>query len=122
MIEIYKGTPVEKILLFKEELWNIFDLSETKANALGKRDALAKENWWRDCWHLHKCVNFLMSSKFHLMPTYLEDPRAPRSGHSETLINVWRQMEAFRRGFKTPQGCLNHLKLFQITNYLKEPI
>jgi len=122
MIGIYKGTPVEKILLFKEELWNIFDLSETKPDALAKRDALAKENWWQDCWHLQKCVDFLMSPKFHLMLTYLEDPRVPRSGHSETLINVWRQMEAVRRGFKTPQGRLNHLKLFQITNYLKESI
>jgi hypothetical protein len=26
MIETYKGTLVEKVLLFKEELWNIFDL------------------------------------------------------------------------------------------------
>jgi len=34
MIEIYKRTPVEKVLLFKEELWNIFDLSRTKAEAV----------------------------------------------------------------------------------------
>jgi hypothetical protein len=26
--------------------------------------------------------------------TYLEDPLVPRSEHSESLINVWRQMEA----------------------------
>jgi hypothetical protein len=31
-------------------------------------------------------------------------------------------MEAVRRGFKTPQGRLNHLKLFQITHYLKLPL
>ena len=24
MIQIYQGTPVEKVPLFKEELWNIF--------------------------------------------------------------------------------------------------
>jgi len=122
MIEIYKGTPVERVLLFKEELWNIFDLSETKAEALSKRDALAKEYWWRNSWHLQKCMDFLMSPKFNLMLTYLEDPRVPRSGHSETLINVWRQMETVRRGFKTYQGRLNHLKLFQITHYLQLPL
>ena len=122
MIEIYKGTPVEKVLLFKEDLYNIFDLSETKAEAIAKRNNLAKEKWWQDSWHLQKCMDFLMSPKFHLMLTYLEDPQIPRCGQSETLINVWRQMEVVRRGFKTFQGRLNHLKLFQITNYLKEPI
>jgi hypothetical protein len=122
MIAIYRGTPVEKILLFKEELWNIFDLSKTKAEALAKRDALGKEYWWRNSWHLQKCVNFLASPKFDHMVTYLQDPRIPRSGQSETLISVWRQMEAVRRGFKTPQGRLHHLKLFQITHYLKLPL
>jgi len=122
MIQIYKGTPVEKILLFKEELWNIFDFSTTKAEAVAKRDTLAQEHWWRDSWHLQKCVEFLLSPKFDLMLTYLENPQVPRCGQSETLINVWRQMEAVRRGFKTPQGRLNHLKLFQITHYLKLPL
>jgi hypothetical protein len=35
---------------------------------------------------------------------------------------VWRQMEAVRRGFKSHRGRLNHLKLFQITHYLKKMI
>ena len=122
MIQIYKGTPVEKVLLFKEELWNIFDLSKTKTEAIAKRNALATENWWRDSWHLQKCIDFLSSPKFDLMLTYLEDSRVPRCGHSETLINVWRQMEKVRRGFRTHQGLLDHLKLFQITRYLKKPI
>jgi hypothetical protein len=122
MIDVYKGTPVEKVLLFKEEVWSIFNLSKTKTEALAKRDALAQEYWWRDSWHLQKCMDFLMSSKFNLMLTYLEDPHVPRSGHSESLINVWRQMEVVRRGFKSHQGRLNHLKLFQITHYLKKRI
>ena len=63
-----------------------------------------------------------MSPKFDLMITYLENARVPRSGQSETLINVWRQMETVRRGFKTHNGRLNHLKLFQISHYLKRPI
>jgi hypothetical protein len=41
MIDIYKGTPIEKVLLFKEEVWSIFDLSKTKTEAVAKRDALA---------------------------------------------------------------------------------
>jgi hypothetical protein len=122
MIQIYRGTPVEKVLLFKEELWNLFDLSQTKAEAFAKRNALAKEHWWRDSWHLQKCMDFLLSPKFDLMVTFLEDPRVPRCGQSETLINVWRQMETIRKGFKSYQGRLNHLKLFQVTHYLKKTL
>lgn len=122
MIEIYAGTVVEKILLFKEQLWDVFDNSETKAEAYVKRDVLTKEQWWQDSWHLTKCMEFLLSPKFKYMITYLEHPEVPRCGQSETLINVWRQIEAVRRGFKSHQGHLDHLKLFQITHYLKEQI
>jgi hypothetical protein len=31
-------------------------------------------------------------------------------------------MEAARKGFKSYQGRLNHLKLFQITHYLKQSL
>jgi hypothetical protein len=31
-------------------------------------------------------------------------------------------METVRRGFKTYQGRVNHLKLFQITHYLQLPL
>lgn len=122
MIEVYAGTVVEKILIFKEQLWDIFDNSETKAEAYAKRDTLAKEKWWQDSWHLTKCMEFLLSPKFKYMVTYLEHPKVPRCGQSETLINVWRQMESVRRGFKSHQGRLDHLKLFQVTQYLKEQI
>lgn len=118
MIEIYAGTVVEKILLFKEQLWDIFDNSENKAEAYAKRDALAKEKWWQDSWHLTRCMEFLLSPKFEYMVTYLEHPKVPRCGQSETLINVWRQIETVRRGFKSHEGRLNHLKLFQVTHYL----
>lgn len=122
MMEIYAGTVVEEILLFKEQLWNIFDNSDTVAEAYAKRDALAKETWWQDSWHLTKCMEFLTSEKFEYMVTYLKHPEVPPCGHSETLINVWRQIEAVRRGFKSHEGRLNHLKLFQVTQYLKEQI
>ena len=122
MMAVYAGTIVEQVLLFKEQLWDIFDVSETQQEAYAKRDALAQEAWWRNSWHLTKAVQFLLSPKFELMTTYLKHKEVPRCGHSETLINVWRQMEAVRRGFKSDQARLNHLKLFQITHYLKEPI
>lgn len=122
MLAIYRGTPVEKVLLFKEVLWDLFELSRTKDEAFAKRNALAQEQWWRDSWHLRKCVDFLKGGRFDFIFTYLEDPRVPRSGQSETLINVWRQMETVRRGFKTQQGRLNHLKLFQVTHYLRRPL
>jgi len=122
MMEMYRDTPVEKVLLFKEALWDLFELSQSKAEALAKRDALLQNPWWKDSWHLRKCIEFLRGGRFDLMFTYLEDPRVPRSGQSETLINVWRQMEAVRRGFKTQQGRLNHLKLFQVTHYLRRSL
>ncbi|MEW6410346.1 MAG: hypothetical protein AB1488_09605 [Nitrospirota bacterium] len=56
MIEIYAGTVVEKILLFKEQLWDIFDNSENKTEAYAKRDSLAKEGWWQGSWHLTTCL------------------------------------------------------------------
>ncbi len=123
MMELYAGTVVEQVLLFKEALWDIFDASASKAEAYAKRDALAQETWWRPSWHLSKCMEFLMGAKFDRMVTYLAHPEVPRCGHSETLINVWRQMEAVRRGFKSAQSRLDHLKLFQLRGYLgvKEP-
>jgi hypothetical protein len=122
MIRIYQGTLVGKVLLFKEELWQLFDLSKTKTEPVARRNTLMQERWWQHSWHLQKCVQFLGSPKFDLMVTYLENPQVPRSGHSETLINIWRQMEAARKGFKSYQGRLNHLKLFQITHYLKQSL
>lgn len=120
MMEIYAGTVVEKVLLFKEELWGIFDGSGSKQEAYAKRNALAREHWWRQSWHLSKCMEFLLSDKFDRMVTYLEHPQVPRCGQSETLINVWRQMEAVRRGFKSHQGRLDHLKLYQVSHYLQD--
>jgi hypothetical protein len=62
----------------------------------------------------------LLSDKFDRMVAYPEHPEVPRRGQSETLIGVWRQMEAVRRAFKAPHGRSDHLKLFQFTHYLRE--
>lgn len=67
-------------------------------------------------------MEFFLSPKFEHMVTYLDHPEVPRCGQSETLINIWRQVEAVRRGFRSSKGRLDHLKLFQVTHYLKEQI
>lgn len=119
LIQIYKGTIVEKVLIFKEQLYEIFDLSSTKEEAYVKRNELFQEKWWRTSWHLSQAVNFLMSPKFEYMVTYLENPLVPRSGNLENLNSIWRQIESARFGFKTDKGRLNHLKLYQINKYLQ---
>lgn len=118
LIETYTGTVIEKILIFKEQLYNIFDLSSTKEEAYAKRDALFQEKWWQNSWHLSKAMEFLMSDKFEYMVTYLGDHRISRSGGIENLNSVWRQIESARFGFKTDKGRLDHLKLYQISKYL----
>jgi len=42
-IEVYKGTVVEKVLIFKERLWDIFDNSNSSEEARSKRDELYKD-------------------------------------------------------------------------------
>jgi hypothetical protein len=93
MMEIYAETVGKQVLLFKEPLWDLFDDSESKAEAYGKRDALAQEEWWRPSWQFTKFVEFLLSKKIARMVTYLEHPEIPRYGHRETLMNVWQQMQ-----------------------------
>lgn len=40
LIQIYAGTPVEKALIFKEQLFEIFDMSHSKEEAYERRDRL----------------------------------------------------------------------------------
>lgn len=54
------------------------------------------------------------------MITFLDHPEIPKSGNSENVIRVWRQMEKVRYGFKSHKGKLDHLKLYQIKRYLSE--
>lgn len=119
LLQVYRGTIVEKVLIFKEQLYDIFDLSSTKEEAYVKRNALFQERWWRNSWHLFQAMKFLMSDKFKYMVTYLENPQIPRSGKLENLNSVWRQIESARFGFKTDKGRLEHLKLYQISKYLQ---
>ena len=81
--------------LFQEDLLGIFDASQFREEAYAKRDVLAEQEWWRNSWHLSQCMNSLLSPQVERMAIYL---------HSETLTHVWRQMEALRRGFKSPRG------------------
>jgi len=80
MMEIYAGTVVEQVLLFKEALWDLFDDSQSKAEAYAKREALAREAWWRPSWHLTKCMECLLSeSSTGWSPTW-SSPRSPAVG------------------------------------------
>jgi len=117
LITYYQGTIIEKALIFKEQLRDIFDNSKSKLEAYHKRYLLAQETYWRDSYHLSKIMKFIQSWKFEYMITYLSHPEIPRSGNSERCIRQFRQMEKVRYGL-TAQGRQNHLKLYQISKYL----
>lgn len=120
LIQIYAGTPVERVLIFKEQLFQIFDMNQSQEESYERRDKLFQERWWRDSWHLQKIMKFLMSPKFKYMITYLQNKRIPHSGNIENMIKIWRDMERPRFGFKTEKGRQNHLKLYQLRHYIKE--
>lgn len=118
-MEVYADTPIEQILIMKERVYEIFNLSNSKKEAYEKRDKLYQEHWWRYSWHFTKVIQFLMRSDFENMVLYLTDNRVPRCGNIETLIRSWRQMEKVRYGFFSEKGRKNHLKLYQVKYYLK---
>lgn len=113
----YRGTIIEKALIFKEQLRDIFDNSKSRFEAYHKRYLLSQETYWQDSYHLRKIMKFILSWRFKYMITYLSHPKIPRSGNSETCIRLWRQMEKTRYGM-TIQGRKDHLKLYQISKYL----
>lgn len=119
-MEVYADTPVEQILILKEHIYEIFNLSISKKEAYEKRDKLNTETWWRNSWHFTKVIQFLMRPDFENMVLYLANHRVPRCGNIETLIRNWRQMEKVRYGFFSAKGRQNHLKLYQIKHYLKD--
>ncbi|MEW6408556.1 MAG: hypothetical protein AB1488_00345 [Nitrospirota bacterium] len=82
-----------------------------------------------------KIMEFLMSSRFEYMITYMDNKRIPRSGNIENLIYLCGHADRspsggrrnlpvrhadrkVRRGFKTEKGKQNHLKLYQVKHYL----
>lgn len=117
LIAYYQGTIIEKALIFKEQLRDIFDNSKSRLEAYHKRYLLAQEVYWQDSYHLSEIMKFIQSWKFEYMITYLSHPKIPRSGNSERCIRQFRQMEKVRYGL-TAQGRQNHLKLYQISKYL----
>ena len=117
LVSSYRGTVIEKALIFKEQLRDIFDNSKSKLEAYHKRFILTQQTYWRDSYHLRKITKFISSWRFEYMITYLSHPEIPRAGNSETCIKLWRQMEKVRYGM-TIQGRKDHLKLYQISKYL----
>ena len=119
-MEVYADTPMEQILILKERIHGIFNLSISKQEAYERRDELSRETWWRDSWHFTEVVQFLMRPDFENMVLYLVNHRVPRCGNIETLIRSWRQMEKVRYGFSSEKGRQNHLKLYQLKYYLND--
>jgi len=118
LLEMYAGTPVEQVLLFKEALDTIFNKSRNRTDAYKARDSIFQEQWWKGSIHLVKAMKFLMDNRFEYMVTYLSHPDIPRCGNIENMIREWRIAEKVRFGFKTGRGRQNHLKLYQIRKYL----
>jgi transposase len=118
LIEHYRGTVVEAVLLFKDQARAIFADATTVADAYALREALAAETYWRGSWHLTKAMQFLLSWRFEYMVTHLAQPGLPRCGNAESCIRRWRLMEKARYGL-TAQGRQDHLKLYQLRKYLK---
>ncbi|OIO02139.1 hypothetical protein AUJ67_03165 [Candidatus Desantisbacteria bacterium CG1_02_49_89] len=118
-LSLFKGTVVEDIITFKEWIRDIFLCSRDKQDALNRRNRLYADKWHLKNRHFRFIMKYLMSHVFNYMTTYLEHPGVPRSGNSENLISVWRQMESVRYGFKSNKGALDHLKLYQISKYLE---
>ena len=115
----FRGTIIEKILIFKEQVRDIFNNSKSKIEAYHKRHLLAKETYWQNSFYLAKIMKFLLSWKFEYMITYLSYPKIPRAGNSESCIRIFRQMEKVRYGLSA-KGRQDHLKLYQISQYLSK--
>lgn len=116
----YKGTLIEDILILKQRVRDIFLDSQSSREAYASRDALIEEGWHLKNRHFNNIMTFLTKPYFKYMVTFLDHPGLPKSGNSENVIRVWRQMEKVRYGFKTHKGKLDHLKLHQIKRYLGE--
>ena len=118
ILKRYRGTLIEDILILKQGIRDIFLESNNMREAFFRRDELRKEGWQFKSQHFAKIIKFLSSPYFKYMVTYLDHPQIPKSGNSENVIRLWRQMEKVRYGFKTGKGKLNHLKLYQFYHYL----
>jgi hypothetical protein len=120
LLKRYSGTLIEDILILKQRIRDIFLDSQNSEEAYASRDALLEEGWHLKNSHFNNIMTFLSKPYFRYMVTFLDHPELPKSGNSENVIRVWRQMEKVRYGFKTHKGKLDHLKLHQIKRYLGE--
>ena len=121
---IFPGTMIARLPAFKQELRDIFDESRDSKEAIERRDA------WVSHWktslqgspYLQKIVALMMSYLFPPMIVYLDHPKLPRTTNAETMIRNYRHMEKARYGFGSILGRQNHLKLYQLKNYLAQKV
>jgi len=120
LLSRYQRTTIEDILILKQKVRGIFLKSKSQQEAYLRRDELTGENWHLKNRHFANIIKFLNTSYFKYMTTFLDHPEIPRSGNSENVIRTWRQMEKVRYGFKSDKGRINHLKLYQMSKYLRK--
>lgn len=120
LLKRFSGTVIEDILILKQRIRDIFLDSKNSKEAYEQRASLIEEDWHLKNEHFKNIIEFLSSVNFKYMTTFLDHPEIPKSGNSENVIRVWRQMEKVRYGFKTHKGRLDHLKLYQVKRYLGE--
>ncbi|MFQ5906207.1 MAG: transposase [bacterium] len=120
LLKRYSGTVIEDILILKQRIRDLFLDSGSSEEAHISRDALIEESWHLRNTHFSNIIKFLSKPYFKYMVTFMDHPELPKSGNSENVIRVWRQMEKVRYGFKSHKGKVDHLKLFQVTRYLGE--
>lgn len=120
----FPGTMIARLPAFKQELRDCFDESKSVKEAIQRRDT------WVAHWHpyiasskhLKKIVALMTSHLFPFMITYLDHRWIPRTTNAETLIRTYRKMEKTRYGFGSIKGRQNHLKLFQLKQYLSQKV
>ena len=71
LMKVYRGPVVEKVLLFKECLFQLFNNVRSREEALHKRDELYEQTWWRSSWHLTKVMQLLMSPNFPIKTLHI---------------------------------------------------
>ncbi len=114
LLKEHQGTIITEIVEFRKDVRKIFD-GKTYAAAVKRRDAL-QVKYRKTCFR--KIIKFLRSKKFEFMTSFLKHAEVPRAGNSETMIRTFRQMEKTRYGFKTENGLQDHIRLFQVKNYV----
>jgi len=112
---------IRNIVILKEEIRDIFNLSKNDSEAVARRNEVTKQLREKHNIHFNQIARLLESFSFYYVTTYLRHGN-PRTTNCETLIRTYRQMEKVRYGFKNKHSRAIHIMLFQINRYLDKDI